>query len=118
MLFANSVRILFIKGDPVHSNGPRKFRKNSSSPTTFLIVCFSKIHLFFKDLITVIISFISLFFTVAPKPSGFNGPFLNTLAKCSILFIVSSGTLYFLNSYQTCFYSGHSKINRIINKSP
>ena len=60
-LLARGVSKLFIYGKPAAINGLRKLRNPSSWLVRFLVVPFSKFFLFSKDLITSIISFISMF---------------------------------------------------------
>ena len=58
-LSARSVRTFLING---------KFKNPPSCLVLFVVVYFTKIFLFSKDLITFIISFISLLVKVIPKP--------------------------------------------------
>ena len=57
-------------------NGLRKLRNLSSWLVITLVVPFNKMPLFFKDLITFVISFISLFVRVIPEPVIDKIPFL------------------------------------------
>ena len=68
IFLANGVSTLFINGKPAVINGLRKLRIPPSWLAIFLIVPFNKIPLFSKDLITFIISLISLFVRVIPAP--------------------------------------------------
>ena len=67
-LLAKSVSILFINGELAVNNGLRKFKNPSSLLVIFLIAPFNKSTLFFKGLITFIISFISLFVRIIFGP--------------------------------------------------
>ena len=57
----------FINGKPAVINGLTKLRSSHFWPVIFLVVTFSKIPLFSKDLFTFLISFISLFVRVNPE---------------------------------------------------
>ena len=65
---ANGVSTLFINGKPAVINGLRKFKNPPSWLVIFLVVPCNKITLFSKDLITLIIFFISLFVRVISFP--------------------------------------------------
>ena len=67
MLLANGVSTFFINGKPAAINGLRKLR--NPWLVVFLVVPFNKIPLFSKDLISFIISFISLIVSVILQPS-------------------------------------------------
>ena len=67
-LLGDGVSKCFINGKPAVINGLRKLRNPPSWLVFFLVVHFIKIPLFSKDLITFIISFISLFVRVIPQP--------------------------------------------------
>ena len=58
----------FIYGKPTDTNGLKKLRNPPFWVVIFLVVPFNKIPLFCKDLITLVISFISLFVSVIPEP--------------------------------------------------
>ena len=61
MLLANGVRTFFIAVKLAVINGQRKLRNPPFLLMILLVVSFKKIPLFSKDLITFVISFISLF---------------------------------------------------------
>ena len=67
-LLANGVSTFFINDKLAVINGLRKFKNPPSWLVIFLVVSFNKIPLFSKDLITFIISFISLLVRVIPEP--------------------------------------------------
>ena len=64
----NDVRTYFIIGKPAEINGLWKFRNSPSWLAIFLVVYFNKTPLFSKDLITFIISFVSLFLSAILEP--------------------------------------------------
>ena len=66
-LLGNGISTIFINDKPVVINGLRKFENPPSWLGIFLINPFHKIPLFSKDLITLIISFIS-FVRVITEP--------------------------------------------------
>ena len=61
-LLAGGVSVLFINGKPAGINDRRKLTNSSSWLVIFAIVLFNKVPLFSNDLLTFIISFISLFY--------------------------------------------------------
>ena len=72
--WAIGVSTFFINGKAVVINGLRKLRDPPSWLVIFLVVPFSKIPLFPKDLITVTVSFISLFVNVIQESRIFEIP--------------------------------------------
>ena len=75
-LLLNGVSAFFIKGKWVVINGLRKLQKHPSWLLIFLVVLFNKIPIFSNDLITFIISLISLFLSVSPGPHNLKILFL------------------------------------------
>ena len=71
---ANGISTLFINGKPAVINVLRKFNNPLSLLVIFVVIPFNKIPLFSKDLITFIISFISLFVRVIPEPVELHPP--------------------------------------------
>ena len=67
-LLANGVITFFINGRPTFTNGARNLSNLPSCIIILAVVSFNKIPRFSKDLITFIISFISLFVSVIPEP--------------------------------------------------
>ena len=72
--WAIGVSTFFINGKAVVINGLRKLSDPPSWLVIFLVVPFSKIPLFSKDLITFTISFISLFVNVIQESRIFEIP--------------------------------------------
>ena len=72
--WAIGVSTFFINGKAVVINGLRKLRDPPSWLVIFLVVPFSKIALFSKDLITVTVSFISLFVNAIQESRIFEIP--------------------------------------------
>ena len=68
MHVANGVSTVFIHDKPTEINGVKKFRNPRSWLVIFLVLPFYNIPLFPKDLITFIISFISLFLSIKSEP--------------------------------------------------
>ena len=68
---AIGVSTYFINGKPALIDGPRKFKNPPFWLVIFLVVPFNEIPLFHKDLITFLVSFISLFVIVIPAPKFF-----------------------------------------------
>ena len=68
---ANDVSTFFIIGKPTEINDLRKLRNSRLWLLIFLVVAFSKTPPFSKELITFIISFISLFVRNIPSPCRF-----------------------------------------------
>ena len=56
-LLANDISTLFINGNPVLIDGPRKLSNPPSWQLIFLLVPFNKIPPFSKNLVTILISF-------------------------------------------------------------
>ena len=67
-LLARCVSTLFINAKTAAINDLRKLRNSSPLLVIFLVVRFNKIALFSKDLITFILTFVSLFATLIPEP--------------------------------------------------
>ena len=68
MLLANGVSTFFINDKPTEINGVKNFRNPPSWLVIFLVLPFYNIPPFPKDLITFIISFISLFLSIKAEP--------------------------------------------------
>ena len=107
MLLANDLSTLFINIKPNFIHRPRKLSNSPSCPTIFPVVSSNKIPLFSKELITFMISFISLFVSVIPDPYIFESPsnfFLlprilsPTSTKRFLTFSFNLGT-FFLSSF-------------------
>ena len=78
---------LFVNGKPTVINGLRKLRNPPSWLVMFLVVSFNKMLLFCKNLVTCIISFISLFARVIPEPMFFY-LFSNNIKSCIYIKII------------------------------
>ena len=76
ILLANGVKTFFINGKQAVINGLRKLGKPPFWLVIFLAVPFIKIPLFFKEFITFVISFISLFVRNISEPVIDEIPFL------------------------------------------
>ena len=68
MLLINCVSTFFINGKPAGIIGLRKLRNPTFWLKLFLVINFNKVSLFSKVLIIFVISFVSLFAKVIPKP--------------------------------------------------
>ena len=112
---ANAVSRYCINGKAALVNGARKLSNSTSWLLIFLVVPFNKIPLSFKDLITFIIFFISLFVSVIP---GSLNLFLiaekvsKIVTKVFLFFQISyalftAGTIFLLNliSQQDWFFA-------------
>ena len=80
---ANDVSNVFINSKAIVINELRKLRNPPSWLVIYLVVSFNKFPLFSKDLITLIISFMSLLVNVIPKPEIVLPIALNDASKAS-----------------------------------
>ena len=83
-LLSNGVSTFFINGKSTLVNKARKLSNTPSWLVVFPVVPFNKILLFYKDLLTYIMSFISLFVSIITIPDNNESPLLIFLGEVLI----------------------------------